>query len=372
MIRTFQPIGQGNFVTEQFDKGGNVVFDCGVEAPTAFIKEVIRRAFDERELIDGVFISSIDMEHAEGLEFLLNWCRVEKVFLPYLHEDEKVFSMLKHLCQGGKADDFVGRLITDPKGTLAKYQFTEPQLPLLSLVVEETEKEKNLFDAIMPMYEMPWKCISGFRCYVDEEVDWIYQPRTYRQGSRIRRLIAKLDAQGVKPEHYASMEALEKAWNDKNLRRLIERAYEELDLPFCAVSMVLYGGPEFTDYPVYEQFTQEGKWSFYAKVRSGCLYTGNLKVNEEPFRRRLMHDFRACWSCIGCVLVPGHGSEKLYYPDLIPDRHCVAVATADNENETGEPHSKVIRNMMQRLIPFYLVTEMPGSAVRFYISEVQG
>ena len=97
MIRTFQPIGQGTFVTEQFEHGHNVVFDCGSMTSLPWTQKLIQTNFRQGEFIDGVFLSSIDQEHAGGLETLMQWCQVQKVFVPYLEPDERGATLLKYL-----------------------------------------------------------------------------------------------------------------------------------------------------------------------------------------------------------------------------------------------------------------------------------
>lgn len=370
MIQTFQPVGQGAFVTEQFEKGQNVVFDCGSGTSTGLVADLIRRTFQEGELIDGVFISSVDREHASGLEVLLNWCRVEKVFLPYLQEEEKALMMLKHLCEGGEMGDFLGRLIVDPIKVLAPFRVLEPKLPVTQ-VAPETEKEKNVFDATLPMYLMPWKAIDGFRVNVDEDMDWIYQVQVYRQERRIKRLLSRLRAGQVELEQVTTVAAVKRAWANIGMRQKLKEAYAQLTEPFCAVSLMAYGGPQMTDYPLYEQFTEAGKWSYYTRVRSGCVFTGNLQLTEEATREKILQQLKPFMPHIGCLLLPGHGSEYLFHEDLLPTSNAIVVATADNENTTGEPHAKVMKSIMQHQIPFYLVTELPGSTVRFYVSEVE-
>lgn len=71
MIRTFQPVGQGTFITEQFEKGQNVVFDCGSDTSARLMADLVKQNFHEGEVIDGVFLSSVDREHASGLEILM-------------------------------------------------------------------------------------------------------------------------------------------------------------------------------------------------------------------------------------------------------------------------------------------------------------
>lgn len=370
MIRTFQPVGQGTFITEQFEKGQNVVFDCGSDTSARLMADLVKQNFHEGEVIDGVFLSSVDREHASGLEILMGWCRVKKVFLPFLHEEERAYTLLKHLCEGGQPDDFLGRLITTPKTALSAWQVMDAKLPVVTQVAEETDQVKNVFDANLPMYLPPWKAISGFRVFVDENMDWVYQPETYRQRERMEKMKECLRASEIPLEEAASVETLKHLWDDEEMQSRLRKAYQRFEGPFCAVSMTVYAGPESADYALYEQFTEEGKWSYYTRIRSGCIYTGNLQVSGEGPRERLKRHYQSYLPRVGCWLLPGHGSGSLFHEEILPKRNAIVVATADNECATGEPHGQVVKSIMQRQIPFYLVTELPGSTVRFYVSEV--
>ena len=369
MIRTFHPVGQGNFITEQFENGQNVIFDCGTTTSKDWIRELVKHNFQQGDWIDGVFISSLDREHAGGLEALMQWCRVEKVFIPYLHEEERAYTLLKHLCEGGSADDLVGRLITEPKKALAAYQILKSQLPIVTQVAEETLQEKNVFDARMPMYLMPWKAISGFRVYADETMDWVYQVHVYRQEAGMKLLTDSLQGAQVDPGWVASAEAVKQSWQDLTRREKLEQAYRSLQVNFCAAAMVVYAGPEWQDYPMYEQFTQKGKWTYYARIRAGSLYMGDLYAADESLCARMQQDYHSKRALIGTVLLPGHGDEGLFHESILPKNHAIVVATADGENEKGLPHGSVIRRIMERHIPFYLVSELPGSTVRFAVKE---
>lgn len=371
MIRTFHPIGQGAFVTEQFEQGSCIVYDCGTTTSKWLIRDLVERTFAQDERVDGVFISSVDFEHASGLEALLQRCQVRRVFLPYMTEEEKAFTLLKHLCEGGEADDFIGRLILNPKETLEEYRAPQQRHSVAALVAAETERDKNIFDVRVSVDLLPFKSIAGFRLYAEEAMDWVYVAGVYRQQRRIEKLREALADHGVDASCYETVEGLLESWAGLTLRKKLRSAYESLRLPFCAVSMAVYAGPEETEYSLYEQFTEEGKWSYYTRIRSGCLYTGNLQLSEADEREHLLQNLGQHMYQVGCWLVPGHGSQELYHEDILPKHNCIMVATADNENLTGEPHSSVIRSIMQRQIPFYLVTELPGSAVRFYVSETE-
>lgn len=369
MIRTFQPVGQGSFVTEQFEQGQNVVFDCGSATSLGLVRELIHTNYDENELIDAVFISSLDNEHAGGLEALMQWCRVTKVFVPFMEEDERAYTLLKHLCEGGEPDDFLSRLITEPKKALSAYQFLDPRTPVLTQVAPETDRDKNVFDAVMSMEIMPWKAIEGFRVYADPDVDWIYQVRVYRQRQVMERLTAALIAAEVDPGWIASAATVRRAWKQNPTRKALIQAYRQLDDHECVVSLALYSGPQHRDFRMYEQYTQKGQWSYHTRIRSGGVYTGGLHLGDEHIRAEFLKDFGRYRPRVGSFLLPGHGAESLFHESILPKTQAIVVATSDTENVLCLPHGKVVRAVMDRRLPFYLVTEVPGSVARFALSE---
>ena len=79
MIRTFHPIGQGAFYTEEFNNF-TAVYDCGSETDLPLLHHEIRETFSAHQHINALFISHFDNDHINGLEYLLNYCRVEPYF----------------------------------------------------------------------------------------------------------------------------------------------------------------------------------------------------------------------------------------------------------------------------------------------------
>lgn len=369
MIRTFQPVGYGTFITEQFEEGQNLVFDCGSSALLGQVKRLIRTNFDENELIQAVFISSLDREHAGGLEELMRWCCVKKVFVPFLKEEERAYTLFKYLCEGGDPDDFLGRLIMDPKNALSEYSILPKGGQVVTQVVPESSDEENIFDTVMAVSVMPWRAVDGFRVSVETDQDWICYVRAYDNRQGLGQLTEALRDVGGDPQWVASAAAVRQAWQQDSIRKELRRAFSLSETWDCVVSLAVYSGPQYRNYYVYEQFTPLGKWSFVSRMRAGGIYTGTLCLEDEQIRAAFQEDFRRYRPRTGSFLLPGHGAKDLFHESFLPKSHAIVVATTNMDNVLCLPHGKVLRAVMERKLPMYVVTESPSSAVRFCVTD---
>ena len=94
--RVLHPVGHGAFFTEQFNVDGrnvfNVVYDCGVAyACVSSLCEEIDNAFAKstRSFVDYIFISHLDEDHVNGIEYMIRMGYVTKetsFVLPFIAE----------------------------------------------------------------------------------------------------------------------------------------------------------------------------------------------------------------------------------------------------------------------------------------------
>ena len=367
MIRTFQPIGQGTFVTEQFEHGQNVVFDCGSLTSLELVRKRIHTIYRENELIDAVFLSSLDWEHAGGLESLMQWCRVAKVFIPFLNDEERAYTLLKHLCEGGEPDDFLSRLIMEPTTALAKYQFLDPRMPVVTQVAPERGWDRNVFDANMPLELMPWKAIEGFRVYVDAQLDWICQPWVFRQGHVVDKLRKSLVDAQEDPGWIANATTVRRAWNQNPTRKILQETFLRQKDRGCVVTMATYSGPQDGRLGMQEKRSERGNYP--RRMRPGGLYTGELCLRDEVIRAEFLRSFEEHRYRVGSLLLPGHGAEAMFHETILPAQYAAVIGTADTENTLCLPHGQVVRAVMEKRLPLYLVTELSGSGAQFDIKE---
>lgn len=96
--RTFHPVGQGAFFTEQFYDDAmehvlyNVVYDCGSKSPGIRIQmeRDIRNSFYDKKTIDVLFLSHFDDDHVNYVKYLKNHGCLEgtRIFIPMIEAEE--------------------------------------------------------------------------------------------------------------------------------------------------------------------------------------------------------------------------------------------------------------------------------------------
>ncbi len=93
----FHPVGQGLFYTGSLMHGTyQFVFDCGTENKQNYVNDCIDNyvksfLYDkEKPIIDFVVISHLHKDHFSGLMYLLHKAKVNKIYLPYLGENNDV------------------------------------------------------------------------------------------------------------------------------------------------------------------------------------------------------------------------------------------------------------------------------------------
>ena len=115
MTRTFHAIGQGAFYTEKFENGFTIVYDCGGQNKK-FIVNKIQEVFQKNEKIDILFISHFHNDHINGVDFLLEYCDVKKVVLPFLHDNMKIQFIIENT-KNRSYNQFIVNAIINPQDT---------------------------------------------------------------------------------------------------------------------------------------------------------------------------------------------------------------------------------------------------------------
>lgn len=373
MIRSFLPVGQGAFYCEKFKLNPddnnfiNVVYDCGSLNNPKRVEKQIKANFHEGETIHAVFISHLHNDHINGLEFLLKYCNVRKIFLPLTTKKEKTILTLYELSVGISFNNFTTKFIINPRRTIEE---TTPykEIPIIREI--EPERAEN------GLQELENRKINSHIKNVAHEIfgvpknsynDWLYIPFNFSYEERTNRLFNKLKI--LLNNSLYDLAELGELWriSDKQTKNTVKNAYAEIKGSHNPNSMTLYSG---TKKHWGHQFIWD-KCYYKCRVEKsyhniGCLYTGDYDASKKDNFYKLKESYADYWENIGCIQIPHHGSIYSYNTGF-SELNSFFVISAGQNNMFSHPHNFVINDLLLNEHYPLIVTEKIDSAIYFII-----
>lgn len=378
MTRTFHPIGQGAFYSEEFynsEKGCifRAVYDCGslkycglqrnsdgTPLKRKDIEERVVQAFPDGHGVDILFVSHLDDDHVNLIPCLKPFKdrQIRRVILPLLSAEERYMLTGYHLSRSrwGKISDALNSIINNPEdyfGNDTKVTFVRPADEERSLMGNEVDDEGVGVDDLQR--EVP----SLTKISIGNNLP--------DSGRMLRWLLIPYNH---KPERYSDLKnKLENAFGAgfqianlkdpdfviKNLKDL-RRCYKALSDGINRNSMALYSGPlddtclssigEVVGCDIWERYCPCDQFAEYWLDRvlrheqssvfhgsPGCLYTGDVSLDDADLTRV----FGRYVKNIGMVQLPHHGSFDSFGSGNLPIDGQVCVATYGERNSFGHP-----------------------------------
>jgi hypothetical protein len=162
IIRSFLPVGNGSFALEEID-GKSFVFGCGAATAVAAENRVNHYFFPDMP-VEAVFISRLHGEQFNGLERLLEWCRVKRLFLPQFGDIHRE-ALLK-----GRMRVFEREFIRDPEGTV---HYISPNTKIIYIGGgKDGTLEQTPLDSVVKSTTLP----SGGALTIGKYSDWMFLP----------------------------------------------------------------------------------------------------------------------------------------------------------------------------------------------------
>jgi len=359
MIRTFHSIGQGAFYTEIFNNY-IVAYDCGSSNKNLIINE-INWTLNQGEIIDVVFISHFDSDHINGLEHLLKHCKVKKLILPLIHDDEKI-EWFVHNYVNGVRDDFIDNLINEPSIVIKK----ETEL----YFIDRVKGKQDSFDIKPISFEkLKGNVLENVKLYFEQISNWVYIPFNFQ--SEVRSLCLKEELQSRNLD-IKNVRDFQEAWSDSEKRKSIKEAYKKIPGDINSNSLTLYSGPEkiiaiqkilnLHYHLVLRQFSYSKLFKFF-KSNAGCLYYGDYNAKGTQNWTELYNRYKNYCKYLGILQVPHHGSHKNYNPSINSKKNLLSVISAGISNQHGHPHPSTVRKILNNDGIPLIVNENPGSRV---------
>lgn len=421
MTRTFHPVGQGAFYSEEFkDEEGEVrfriVYDCGSLKSCGLqprsdgqpfrrsdVEDRVEKAFSDEDVIDLLFISHFDDDHVNLISCLTPFKKhhIRKVVLPLLSEKERClltgyYLLSDEVREDAGQNETLIRLINAPReffGASEDVVFVRPhggddvdeRRAREPISFEDLSGEVPSLVEIDISKQMGAKGLSG--C-------WVFVPYNH------------------KPERYAELQdSLKRAFEDANIKfkledlkdidfvvqnlKVLRECYNGLIDGINRNSMALYSGPArhsdirfaledkvgARDYWIGCYLRQLSIWCVRCAVLAarpfvveepskflncpGCLYTGDIALRDAGLSTR----FQSYTDNIGMVQLPHHGSQDSFQGGDLPIEGRVCVATYGEKNKFGHPALVVKRAVSDRDGFWTDVTELEES--RFKVSYVR-
>ena len=402
MIRTFHPVGQGAFYSEEFSHDGKVVFrvvyDCGcinrkeAKARGQAVVEKWIQGWREHRRIDYLFISHFDYDHVSLLDVLVKQrVAVDRVILPLLCRNEKrtllnfyrgilgdkEYRMIESvLCATGGLFDKVRKIVYVERAGRA------PRVPGNSFD-ELDDRDGGSKTMTVPSGTVFRMADAGLNLGTDE--GWCYIPCNHDVRVRRKELCELLHEKFGAKFNICSLTNFRKIMSRcsrKTVRSILKGIYNELEGGINANSMVVYSGPEnqssfwragpFVITP-FAEIEQDSESVLLAAIRGqpirtsvpGCVYTGGVDLK----RVNIQGWFKHFWKCVGTIQIPHHGSANSFVIDAYAKGGFFCPVSCSSLRHYGHPHPCVANDLLLHGDFPVFVTESQCFVQRFFLND---
>ncbi len=382
-IRTFHPVGQGAFYTEQIVDTDlevkrpcfNMVYDCG--SITRNTKEKIRHIIDStlnKGEIDILFLSHFDEDHINGAENL----SPKYIVLPFLTSEKlKILEVLNYMRPAYlpryslDAYRTIHTHLKDFKGTIVYILDTDDSKDnaLESLEIESNNRF-NIRQATVRLtsgatirYTYPSANHYNSIEYV------VYQPNWDKFISHFIELFEK----ELKIDWATFTPASDSDFLHKNME-ILRDIYNKLR-PKNAHSLLVCSNPDaespnskFANHSSLHTSDNLLTVTTYRinNTQPGCIYFGDSQMggNLPDDFYRILGSQRT--QRIGTLQVPHHGAhsslgDRIYSPDGTFPTPPLCIISAGLQNQFQHPNATIVSNLIGKKCPVHIVTEHPSS-----------
>lgn len=322
--RTFHPVGQGAFFTEQFYNDDattllyNVVYDCGSKSQgiKTQMERSIRNVFHDKKKIDVLFLSHFDDDHINFVKTLKDkgYLSGTRIIIPMLAAEEWLgiepyVSNYHYILSLNDSTQGRTRVI---KVRFFDEEVGEWRRPIVIDDIEgDTISSGSLLQLNLPVQDVVWyyapfnvqfnELIEEFREKLKNEgldyrslTDKDYLPGRIRKLKKIYRSLGKRPSGGT---------AI-------NLNSLLVMSYPKDAEKCCFVDSIRMSSYYCKYWMCHHNWIYPGS----------CLYTGDTSANETFVWQRIEKIIAQCLgidSILGLLQIPHHGSKNSYDNKLL-------------------------------------------------------
>lgn len=372
--RTFHPVGQGAFYSEEFELPDNgrfrIVYDCGSKTLSkSDLKRRIKSDFAGDMNVDILFISHFDEDHISGVEFL----KPKTVVVPFLSEAQILLLTLYNRFQKGT---YNVNMAKNPQETFPDAQLIQilpygsdsdsdsdfdPIFDLKAIngsnrddnsknsVLKELRKVKSLAPINILQDKLFWE-------YIPYNPNWdkyaeLFKSEITQHRLDWNQLVAPDNGDYIK-DNVLTLKKVYNKLKQKNLHSLVVCSSSKQDVKLSC-------------------YCEKCKYCLIPPCKlnlsCGCIYFGDAKVDAEW--RDDFYDYLKGLDLleeIGTLQVPHHGSNLSYGWNIIPPQGRFAnpvrcIISIGEFNHYGHPSARVIRELLRKGGRVSMVTEAVSS-----------
>lgn len=380
MLRTFHPIGQGGFYSERFIFQGedniNIIYDCGSATGVKNVKQEIEATFKKGEVIHALFISHFHADHINGIEYLLKYCDVKKIFFPLITDEHKLLLKIKLLIEKN-SNEFLFSFIDNPKETVKKLlEAKEDKKDFPELIAvknekdEERENNEEFYDKLIPSGSDVKSRIST-KLYIK----WKYIPYNFERVNRLKELKKRPPFDSTSFKDLCSLLQNTDKKEIKTEMKKMKDAYEKVSGDLNSNSMTLYSG--MRNYKGETSVFQGARKknyclscyvmdccpTCYRMDNVGCLYTGDYDASKVNSFEDLKKKYSKYWDSIKFIQVPHHGAKRNFNSRFLGiDKYFII--SVGLQNIYNHPSIQVISDILLFGGDLLIVTENSRSIVQ--------
>lgn len=374
LIRTFHPVGQGAFYTEEFYNIEEKIFtriayDCGGSNKPLMKNYIENQSGFEKDLqFDAGFISHLDRDHINGLEYLLRHCKVKKIFLPLLTPNEKIYLFSKYQSdieenEEEKENDinFLNNLFFDNSIEETRiYRIGKSETP------PETEDE-NYIDISGEINQNDHNETVLKNKQIKLNKNWVFSPYNLNTEIYILKFITEIKK--VFPD-LTDEKIKDIIKNKKDLAEL-KKIYRNIfndDLNLS--NMIVYSGYDYNsrnrkEYYHHCRYVIHNNFRFYCDCHpkycccANCMYFGDFKSKNKTNWDQFENYYKKYWDNVGMVQIPHHGSWIDYNEEINKNPKLSVICSNPEHKKYKHPHKETLISILENSgIPFLVTKEI--------------
>lgn len=367
VTRTFHPVGQGAFYTEQFYYDNQLFFTVAYDCGCAAIANVKGKSslLDEIDNLKGkinvLFLSHLHDDHVNGLKYLLDNEKIDHVIFPELTDDEILLSVIHNYLMY-KSTTIVGGTISKIRKRVNHNNNGEIDIENTNTLDQGVSVPKSgdilpdsSLEHVFDLEKGNYSKIPKDSIFILRDIwEYIpYNPPTNNIAQLAKDIRQLLNVSGNITQSIHD-QIIQELAGDEKLLKDVRKCYQEYhknqdnDKNINHFSMPVYSGPLIPiskvnfNYNLWQaQFNSVFRTLAYQESAAYCLYLGDLNMKNQSTQGRVYSFYSYRWKNVGIIQIPHHGANRDFDISLLANKP-ISVISYGTKNIYGHPAPNVL------------------------------